>query len=405
MSVAHCPASNAKSGRPICPASALMAAGVRLGLATDGPISGNGMDMQGIVGLYPKLQKVRTGNREAVPARDAVRAATLGGAEALGLGGVTGSIEAGKKADMILVDTDAFNIQPVYDWYATVAYAMRPHNVDTVLVDGRVVRDRAGMRGFDEGETMSDMRAIAERCRLAIAELMGGPMTDTTAARSLSTEARRLDAPHRPRGADRAIGADARRPAARPVHRGALPGKARALQFRPRHARLHRNLEGRAGLDHGLRHGHTVHGHLLLRAVLHLRRPGHHPGGHLRRLPARTWSWATSCSPRHPPPRRPGPSSTASAAPSRPSPTSASWRPGSSAGARARAGASPSATRSAWTSSPGTTPSTKPWVPWVKMGIVATDMEAYALYCNAAWLGGKALAMFAVSDLGSRACT
>jgi cytosine/adenosine deaminase-related metal-dependent hydrolase len=174
MSVAHCPASNAKSGRPICPAAALGRAGVRLGLATDGPISGNGMDMQGVMGLYPKLQKVLAGDREAVPAREAVRAATLGGAEALGLGAVTGSLEVGKKADMILVDTAAFNMQPVYDWYAAVAYAMRPHNVDRVWVGGRLVRDRSGMRGFDEAEAMADMIGLAASCRGAIAELAGG---------------------------------------------------------------------------------------------------------------------------------------------------------------------------------------------------------------------------------------
>ncbi len=174
ISVAHCPASNAKSGRPICPAAAFMEAGVRLGLATDGPLSGNGMDMQGILGLFPKLQKVRAGDREAMPARAAVRAATLGGAEALGLGKVTGSIEAGKKADIILVDTEAFNIQPVYDWYATVAYAMRPQNVDTVIVGGRIIRDRCGMRGFDETETMKAMHQLAAGCRDAIIELQGG---------------------------------------------------------------------------------------------------------------------------------------------------------------------------------------------------------------------------------------
>ncbi|MFH2114010.1 MAG: amidohydrolase [Spirochaetota bacterium] len=171
MSVAHCPASNAKSGRPICPAAAIMKAGVRLGLATDGPLSGNGMDMQGITGLFPKLQKVLAGERSAVPARDAVRAATLGGAQALGLGTVTGSLEPGKKADLIVVDTSTFNMQPVYDWYATVAYAMRPHNVDTVMVGGRVIRDRNGMRGFDEGETMDRMRAVATTCRATISGL------------------------------------------------------------------------------------------------------------------------------------------------------------------------------------------------------------------------------------------
>ena len=174
MSAAHCPASNAKSGRPICPAKALAEAGVRLGLATDGPISGNGMDMQGVMGLFPKLQKVLALDREAVPARDAVRAATLGGAEALGMGTVTGSLETGKKADMILVEADAFNMAPVYDWYAAVAYAMRPHNVDTVFVGGRVVKDGSGMRSVDEAAAKADMRAIAASCSGVIAELERG---------------------------------------------------------------------------------------------------------------------------------------------------------------------------------------------------------------------------------------
>lgn len=172
VSAAHCPASNAKSGRPICPAAAMVAAGVRVGLATDGPISGNGMDMQGVMGLYPKLQKTLALDREAVPARDAVRMATLGGAEALGLGSVTGSLEVGKKADMILVDVDAFNMRPAYDWYATIAYAMRPYNVRATYVGGRLACDRDGMRGYDQAEAMASMKAIETAYRDAIAELM-----------------------------------------------------------------------------------------------------------------------------------------------------------------------------------------------------------------------------------------
>ncbi len=174
LSVAHCPGSNAKSGRPICPASDLTAAGVPLGLGTDGPLSGNGMDVQGVLGLFPKLQKVRTGNRGLVPAREALRAATLGGAEALGLGGVAGSLEPGKKADMILVDAESFSLQPVYDWYAAVVYAMKPCDVDSTYVGGRLVWDRKGMRGFDQAEAMADIRRIADRCRGVIAQLMGG---------------------------------------------------------------------------------------------------------------------------------------------------------------------------------------------------------------------------------------
>ncbi|MDX9828329.1 MAG: amidohydrolase [Spirochaetia bacterium] len=164
LRVAHCPASNAKSGRLICPAFSLQAAGIPLGLATDGPLSGNGMDMQGVLNLFPKMQKVREGRRDIVTARDAVRTATLGGAEALGLGGEIGSLEIGKKADFILVDLEDFNIQPVYDWYSTIVYAMRPHNVVSVFVDGYEVVAQREMTGFDQGDVFERMRHISLAC-------------------------------------------------------------------------------------------------------------------------------------------------------------------------------------------------------------------------------------------------
>ena len=171
VAVAHAPASNLKSGRPICPAWRLSQAGVRLGLASDGPISGNGMDMQGVLALFPKLQKTRESRREIVSAREALRAATAGGAEALGMADRIGSLEPGKAADLVLAETRDFNVQPVYDWYATLVYALRPHNVRHVLVDGHwIVRDRR-MTGFDQEEAMDRMYSIADSCRATIGEI------------------------------------------------------------------------------------------------------------------------------------------------------------------------------------------------------------------------------------------
>jgi cytosine/adenosine deaminase-related metal-dependent hydrolase len=129
------------------------------------------MDMEGVLTIYPKLQKTRERSRDIVSAREALRAATLGGAEALGLGERTGSLEVGKAADLILADTRDFNLQPVYDWYATVVYGMRPHNVRHVLVDGAwLVRDRR-MTGFDQDAVMDRMLGIGEECRASIAEI------------------------------------------------------------------------------------------------------------------------------------------------------------------------------------------------------------------------------------------
>lgn len=171
VAVAHCPVSNAKAGRPIAPAMAMAAAGVRLGLGTDGPISGNGMDMQGVVGLYPKLQKVLAGRRDVLSAKEALRAATLGGAEALGLGDRVGSLEAGKRADIQLLDAGSWTMQPAYDWYSAVVYGSGPADVVSVLVDGKLVVDRRRLTTVDGDELKSDMSAIGRRCAGQIARL------------------------------------------------------------------------------------------------------------------------------------------------------------------------------------------------------------------------------------------
>ena len=170
--VAHCPASNAKSGRVICPAWRMTQAGIPLGLATDGPLSGNGMDMEGILNLYPKMQKTREGRGEILTAKEAVRAGTLGGAEALGMSEDIGSLEVGKAADFIIVDAGDFNIQPVYDWYATIVYALRPNNVESVFVGGRQIVEGRRMTGFDQEEVMLKQGQTADACRAFIADMM-----------------------------------------------------------------------------------------------------------------------------------------------------------------------------------------------------------------------------------------
>jgi len=150
ISVAHCPVSNAKSGRPICPAWQLGRAGVAVGIGTDGPLSGNTMDMQTVTSIYPKMQKVREGRRDIVPAKEALYAATMGGAAALGLTDQIGSIEAGKWADLQIVDIDDFNLLPVHDWYATAVYAAQAHNVRDTMVAGSFVMRERKLRFSDE---------------------------------------------------------------------------------------------------------------------------------------------------------------------------------------------------------------------------------------------------------------
>ncbi len=171
MRVAHCPASNSKSGRPICPAWRLTQAGVPLGLATDGPLSGNGMDLQGILNIYPKMQKVREGRRELLPASEALRSATMGGAKAIGLGSEVGSLETGKRADFILVNTEDFNMQPIYDWNAAVVFGMRPHNVESVFVGGKQVVADGRLVLVEQEKIMAEMKKLREKCSSFIASL------------------------------------------------------------------------------------------------------------------------------------------------------------------------------------------------------------------------------------------
>ncbi len=151
ITVAHCPVSNAKSGRPICPAWQLGRAGAAVGIGTDGPLSGNTMDMQTVTSIYPKMQKVREGRRDIVPAREALYTATMGGAGALGLADQIGSIEAGKWADLQIVETDDFNLLPVHDWYAPAVYAAQAHNVRDTMVAGSFVMRERKLQFADEG--------------------------------------------------------------------------------------------------------------------------------------------------------------------------------------------------------------------------------------------------------------
>lgn len=176
ISVAHCPVSNAKSGRPICPAWRLSEAGVSVGLGTDGPLSGNTMDMQTITSMYPKLQKVREHRRDIVPARTALYAATMGGAHVLGLSADIGSLEEGKRADIQVVALDDFNVLPVHDWYATAVYALQAHNVRDVLVDGRFVLRDGKLQFADERELKERLLYHARQSAATIRALQPAPM-------------------------------------------------------------------------------------------------------------------------------------------------------------------------------------------------------------------------------------
>jgi 5-methylthioadenosine/S-adenosylhomocysteine deaminase len=138
VKVLHCPGSNLKLGSGIAPVVEMRARGISVSLGADGAACNNRLDMFDEMRLAATLQAVRRAPGE-LTARHALWMATREGARALGLEEVVGSIEPGKRADLILVDRDRPHLAPAADPWSTLAYAARGSDVRTVLVDGRVL--------------------------------------------------------------------------------------------------------------------------------------------------------------------------------------------------------------------------------------------------------------------------
>jgi 5-methylthioadenosine/S-adenosylhomocysteine deaminase len=142
-SVAHCPSSNLKLASGMAPVAQLLAAGVNVALGTDGAASNNRLDLFEEMRLAALLAKAAAGDAEAMPAHVALRAATLGGAIALGADERFGSIVPGKAADLAAVALDDVSLQPVYDVVSHLVYACAREHVTDVWVAGEhVLRDR-----------------------------------------------------------------------------------------------------------------------------------------------------------------------------------------------------------------------------------------------------------------------
>ncbi|UJF15834.1 amidohydrolase [Jeotgalibaca sp. MA1X17-3] len=139
VAVAHCIGANTKSAKGVAPVQKMLEAGLRLGLGTDGPSSGNTLDLFTQMRMFANFHKTTLKDRSAFPARDIVRLATIGGAEAIGLDHQIGSLEKGKKADFVLVETDSVNMFPIFDAYSALVYSANSGNVRDVIIDGKQV--------------------------------------------------------------------------------------------------------------------------------------------------------------------------------------------------------------------------------------------------------------------------
>jgi 5-methylthioadenosine/S-adenosylhomocysteine deaminase len=164
-SAVHCLESELKlaSGIPRLPA--LLRAGVNVGLGTDGAASNNDLDLWSEMRLAALLYKALEKDPTAIPARQALRLATLGGARALGIDHMVGSIEPGKRADIVLVDLDRPHLSPVYNVVSHLVYAANRNDVTTVLVNGVVVVEDGHTTLVEEREAMAGVREVADRIR------------------------------------------------------------------------------------------------------------------------------------------------------------------------------------------------------------------------------------------------
>lgn len=162
VTVATCPVSNLKLANGIAPIPALLKAGAPIALGTDGASSNNTLNMFRELGLLTLLHKGTTGNPQELPARDALKIATVNGAQALGLDGV-GEIKPGSKADLVIINPDCAAMQPLNDPIAALCYSASGAEVETVLVDGKILLDNRQYTTIDKDKVLFQVNRICER--------------------------------------------------------------------------------------------------------------------------------------------------------------------------------------------------------------------------------------------------
>jgi len=168
VGVSHNPESNMKLASGAAPVTKYLAAGVPLGLGTDGAASNNDLDMFEAMRQAAFLAKLATRDPTAVPAQTALDLATIGGARALGMERTIGSLEPGKRADLITVSMSAARQTPVYDPVSHLVYVTRGDDVRTTIVDGKILMRDRKVTTLDAAAVIADANRLAEKVRAAV---------------------------------------------------------------------------------------------------------------------------------------------------------------------------------------------------------------------------------------------
>lgn len=162
--VVHCPESNQMLASGVAPIVEMIKAGMEVGLGTDGPAgSNNNLDMLEEAASAARLQKVSRSDPKAISAREVLRLATIGGAQVLGLADKIGTLERGKRADVVIVDLQQTRVQPVYSVESAIVYAASGSAVVTTIVDGKILLRHGKLTTLDEAEVMTKAQEYREK--------------------------------------------------------------------------------------------------------------------------------------------------------------------------------------------------------------------------------------------------
>ena len=161
VKVAHNAESNMKLASGVAPVPSLLAAGICVGLGTDGCASNNNLDLMLEMDTAAKLHKAVTLDPTVLDAATVLKMATIQGARALGLGDITGSLVPGKRADLIVIDTHQPHLTPMYNPVSHLVYAARGSDVSTSIINGRLVMEKRRLANMDVDKVMADVNAIA----------------------------------------------------------------------------------------------------------------------------------------------------------------------------------------------------------------------------------------------------
>jgi 5-methylthioadenosine/S-adenosylhomocysteine deaminase len=170
VGVIHNPTSNMKISSGIAPVTRMLRDGIAVGLGTDGPATNNDLDMWDEMRLAAFLQKVATMDPQTIPAQTALRMATAGGAQAIGLADQLGSLTAGRRADLIQVSLSDLHFTPLYDVISHLVYIADEQDVVSVVVDGKVLMRERKVLTVDESRVRAEATALAARIRAAVLE-------------------------------------------------------------------------------------------------------------------------------------------------------------------------------------------------------------------------------------------